>query len=51
MASIIAFRMRGMSQPVREWSITVSAPYFTEYCSFSSSSSIFDVVAEFQCSN
>ena len=43
---MIALRMRGMSPPV-DRSITVSAPYFTEYCSFSSSSSMFEVVAEF----
>ena len=45
-ASMIALRMAGMSPPV-ERSITVSAPYFTEYCSFSSSPSISDVTAEF----
>ena len=44
-ASMMAWRMRGMSPPV-ERSITVSAPYFTEYSSFSSSSSISDVTAE-----
>ena len=44
-ASMMALRMRGMSPPV-ERSITVSAPYFTAYCSLASSSSIFEVVAE-----
>jgi hypothetical protein len=41
---MIAFRISGMSPPV-ERSITVSAPYFTEYRSFSSSPSTSDVVA------
>ncbi len=36
----------GISPPV-ERSMTVSAPYFTAYCNLASSSSIFDVVAEF----
>ena len=44
-APMMALRMAGMSPPV-ERSITVSAPYFTEYCSFSSSPSILDSTAE-----
>ena len=40
---MMALRMAGISPPV-ERSITVSAPYLTEYCNFSSSSLMFEVV-------
>src|SRR5436305_10715650 len=43
--AMMALRMAGMSPPVDK-SITVSAPYFTEYRSFSSSSLMFEVVEE-----
>src|SRR6476659_6168266 len=44
-SSMMAFRMAGISPPV-ERSITVSAPYLTEYRSFSSSPSMSEVTAE-----
>src|SRR6266850_5567049 len=45
-APMMALRMAGISPPV-ERSITVSAPYLTEYSSFSSSQAISLVTAEF----